>query len=142
MPSPASTLGATLLALALTACAGSGPLPEFQSPPPEARPTEAPRVKGEGACRTQVVNVSPRPLDIYYHLGLDSPPRSTLDWNALGILEPGQESVIRADCERRRILVNGYVLGRPTPGMERSYATESRALVEDRLEVIRLQTMR
>lgn len=141
MTRAATTLGATLLILLSAACASSEPLPEYQRD--ERRGIgPAPRVAGEGDCRTQVNNVSPRPLEVYYHLGLQNPPRTILQWSVLGILEPGEESVILADCDDDRIQVNGYVLGPTTPGRESSYVTESRSLVEGRLEVIRLRTAR
>jgi len=102
----------------------------------------APAEVGKGDCSTEVVNLSSRPLEVYFFLGLRNPPRVTAGWPRLGVLEPGQSSVIHGDCERRRTTVHAYAtspvdLSREYPDIRRGIA-----LVKGRREVIRLRLVR
>lgn len=102
----------------------------------------APREVGQGDCSTQILNRSGRPLEVYYYNGLRNPPRVTAGWPRLGLLEPGESSVIYADCELRRMTVHAYATGPVDRSREYTNIRRGVALVKGRREVLRLRLVR
>jgi hypothetical protein len=102
----------------------------------------APETVGEGDCSVQLLNVSSRPLDIYFYPGLRNPPRLTAGWPRVGLLEPGRSSVLFADCEHRRVVIHAYATS--PVDVEREYREIGHevALVEGRRDVLRLRLVR
>ena len=126
-----------LLALVLSGC--GTPLNPFRG---STSREAAPRTAGRGDCSVRVVNVSSRPLDIYFYLGLRNPPRIPTGWPRLGLLEPGESSVLFAECDQHRMTFHAYAAG--PVDLDREYTEIRRAvtLVEDRREILRLRLTR
>ena len=102
----------------------------------------APREMGEGDCSVQVINRSARPLEVYFHLGLHNPPRVLAGWPRLGLLEPGDQSVIFAECEELRITLHAFSPAPVNDARETRDIRQSIALVEGRRDTVRLRTTR
>lgn len=134
---------ATVLAAgALLACAVLAGCSSFNPFRGSERGYVAPREIGDGDCSTEVLNRSGRPLEVYYYLGLRNPPRVTAGWDRLGLLEPGDGSVIYADCEHRRVTLHAYATSPVDPSREYTNIRREVALVKGRREVLRLRLVR
>ena len=125
-----------------TTLAGCSTFNPFRSSGESGGGYEAPREIGRGACSVEVSNLSSRPLYVYYYLGIENPPRLTSGWPRLGLLEPGQSSVIRADCAKRRITTYAYARAPVDRSRETPAVQNSMTLVEGRRDVIRLRLTR
>jgi len=137
-PARRSTLTALLLVVpCLGACSMFNPFREA-APDSYAAPLEV----GKGDCAIEVQNLSSRPLYAYYHLGLQNPPRLTSGWPRLGLLEPGQASVIRGECSERRLTVHAYATSPVDRSREYGQVRQDIALVEGRQDVLRLRLTR
>ena len=136
LPTARVTTATLAAALVLSACAGYNP---FGS---RGDGYAAPRELGEGDCATEVRNNSGRPLEAYYYLGLRNPPRVTAGWPRVGLLEPGESTIVYGDCELRRITVHAYAAGPVDLSREYRDIRRSAAMVEGRREVIRLRLSR
>jgi hypothetical protein len=88
------------------------------------------------------VNLSARPLEDYFHLGLQNPPRVLAGWPRLGLLEPGDESVIFAECDELRITLHAFSPAPVNNARENRDTRQSIALVEGRRDTVRLRTTR
>jgi len=102
----------------------------------------APRRMGQGDCSSQLINLSGRPLEVYYFFGIQNPPQITAAWPRLGVLEPLSSSVIYGDCGHRRIRIRAYATGPTDPRNEYPSTSEDLALVKGRREIIRLRLAR
>ena len=102
----------------------------------------APRQIGDGDCSAELINLSGRPLEVYFFLGLQNPPRNPAAWPRLGVIAPLGESVINADCEHRRLRIRAYATGPVDSRYERTISNDAVALVKGRRETIRLRTAR
>lgn len=127
----------TLAVPALAACSLSNP---FRAPRPDGY--VAPATVGSGDCAVEVQNLSSRPLDTYYYVGLQNPPRLTSGWPRLGLLEPGQSSVIRGECGEHRLTVHAYATAPVDRTRESTSVRREIALVEGRQDVLRLRLTR
>ena len=141
---PASVLlaGALLAATLLSACSSVSPFGGSDSSGSESSGYIAPRRMGRGDCSAQLINMSGRPLEVYFFFGIENPPRITAAWPRLGVLEPLSSSVLYGDCEERRMRVRAFATGPTDPRNESAYTTRDLALVKGRKEIIRLRLAR
>ena len=141
MKAPSARLrGVLALALVtpfLASCSLSNP---FRSASPGGY--SAPEQVGRGDCSIEVQNLSSRPLYAYYYLGIDNPPRLTSGWPRLGLLEPGQSTVVRGDCGKRRLTVHAYATAPVDISREYRDVRRDIAMVAGRRDVLRLRLTR
>ncbi len=128
--------GALLAPAILSSCAFYNPFSGNQ------RGYVAPRELGEGDCSVVVLNLSSRPLEVYFYLGLREPPRVTAGWPRMGLLEPGESTVLHADCDRRRVTVQAYATSPVDTSREYTNVRREMALVKGRRDVMRLRLVR
>lgn len=135
--SRAFVVGALLAPLLFAACSIYNPFGGS-----ERRGYAAPRRMGEGDCSTALINLSGRPLEVYFFLGLQNPPRNPAAWPRLGVIAPLGESLLYADCEYLRLRIRAYATGPVDYQHETPVTTDGVALVQGRREIIRLRTAR
>ena len=137
-----SRLKSTLLACALLAPALLAACSTYNPFGGAERGYLAPRRLGRGECSSEVLNLSGRALEVRFFLGLENPPRLVTAWPRLGVLEPLKSSVLRMDCEHRRLRIRAYATGPVDPRVEDPSTGRDIALVEGRRDVIRLRLER
>jgi hypothetical protein len=130
-------VGAMLAPVLFAACSIRNP---FGSSSPSGY--AAPRRVGDGDCSTELINLSGRPLEVYFFLGLQNPPRNPAAWPRLGVIAALGESLIYADCEHRRMRIRAYAVGPVDPQYESPVTSDGVTLVKGRRETIRLRTGR
>jgi hypothetical protein len=137
LPTSVLLAGALLAPSLLGACSHLNPFGDS-----DRRGYTAPRRMGSGDCSAQLINLSGRPLEVYFFFGIQNPPRITAAWPRLGVLEPLSSSVLYGDCDDRRMRIRAFATGPTDPQNEYAYTTRELALVKGRKEIIRLRLAR
>lgn len=109
-----------------------------QSDPRSRMMTDPPPQVGAGDCPVEVRNSAIRQMEVYFHLGMESPPPDRRLWSRAGFLDPARSLQINAICDEEfiRVVARMRIAGRDR------WVGEERRLVEGRDETIRLRERR